>query len=92
MEPMMYVVGATKAEYHRNCKIVPDSFLLVRVERREEVYLKFEYGMNVNVGLLINFLGIYLLQTVLILPKKARAEALKMQQEMEQILSKVSNV
>jgi hypothetical protein len=47
--------------------------------------------MNANVGLLIiHHEESYMLQAVLILQKKA--EALKMQQEMERILSKVSNV
>ncbi len=54
---LMYVVGATKAEYLAEVrKIVPDSFLLVpgvgaQGGSLEEVC---KYGMNKNVGLLVN--------------------------------------
>ena len=54
---LMYVVGATKAEYLRGIrKIVPESFLLVpgvgaQGGSLEEVC---KYGMNKNIGLLIN--------------------------------------
>ncbi|MBT8183527.1 MAG: orotidine-5'-phosphate decarboxylase [Eudoraea sp.] len=54
---LMYVVGATKAEYLAGIrKIVPDSFLLVpgvgaQGGDLEEVC---RYGMNSNVGLLVN--------------------------------------
>ena len=53
----MYVVGATKAEYLAEIrKIIPDSFLLVpgvgaQGGSLEEVC---KYGMNANVGLLVN--------------------------------------
>jgi orotidine-5'-phosphate decarboxylase len=53
----MYVVGATKAEFLLEIrKIVPDSFLLVpgvgaQGGSLEEVC---KYGMNKNVGLLVN--------------------------------------
>lgn len=56
-EQLMYVVGATKAEYLAEIrKIVPDSFLLVpgvgaQGGSLEEVC---KYGMNKNVGLLVN--------------------------------------
>lgn len=56
-ENLMYVVGATKAEYFLGIrKIVPNSFLLVpgvgaQGGSLEEVC---EYGMNKDVGLLIN--------------------------------------
>jgi orotidine-5'-phosphate decarboxylase len=52
----VYVVGATKAEYFTEIrKIVPDSFLLVPGwEPKEEALRKFKYGMNDNIGLLIN--------------------------------------
>lgn len=56
-ENLMYVVGATKAEYLREIrKIVPDSFLLVpgvgaQGGSLEEVC---KYGINKNIGLLIN--------------------------------------
>jgi len=56
-EHLMYVVGATKAEFLLEIrKIVPDSFLLVpgvgaQGGSLEEVC---KYGMNKNVGLLVN--------------------------------------
>lgn len=56
-ERLMYVVGATKAEYLAEIrKIVPDSFLLVpglgaQGGSLEEVC---KYGMNKNIGLLVN--------------------------------------
>lgn len=56
-ENLMYVVGATKAEYLSDIrKIIPDSFLLVpgvgaQGGSLEEVC---KYGMNANVGLLVN--------------------------------------
>ncbi|MDT0689556.1 orotidine-5'-phosphate decarboxylase [Salegentibacter sp. F188] len=56
-ENLMYVVGATKAEYLQEIrKIVPDSFLLVpgvgaQGGKLEEVC---KYGMNKDVGLLVN--------------------------------------
>ncbi|MDT0678136.1 orotidine-5'-phosphate decarboxylase [Autumnicola musiva] len=54
---LMYVVGATKAEYLKEIRdIVPDNFLLVpgvgaQGGKLEEVC---EYGMNKDVGLLVN--------------------------------------
>ncbi|GAA4281206.1 orotidine-5'-phosphate decarboxylase [Gaetbulibacter aestuarii] len=56
-ERLMYVVGATKAEFLEDIrKIIPDSFLLVpgvgaQGGSLEEVC---KYGMNKNIGLLIN--------------------------------------
>jgi orotidine-5'-phosphate decarboxylase len=56
-ENLMYVVGATKADYFQHIrKIVPDNFLLVpgvgaQGGSLEEVC---KYGLNSNVGLLIN--------------------------------------
>ncbi|WP_373059866.1 orotidine-5'-phosphate decarboxylase [Zunongwangia sp. H14] len=56
-ENLMYVVGATKAEYLKEIrKIIPDNFLLVpgvgaQGGKLEEVC---KYGMNKNVGLLVN--------------------------------------
>jgi orotidine-5'-phosphate decarboxylase len=49
------VVGATKAEYFTEIRIVPDSFLLVPGwEHRGKSSEVCKYGMNANVGLLIN--------------------------------------
>lgn len=91
-ENLMYVVGATKAEYFTEIrKIVPDSFLLVpgvgaQGGRLSEVC---KYGMNDNVGLLINSSrGIIYTSNGTDFAEKAREEALKMQQEMEAILAK----
>ena len=56
-ENLMYVVGATKAEYLADIrKIVPDSFLLVPGVGAQGGNLQdvCKYGMNDTVGLLIN--------------------------------------
>ena len=56
-ENLMYVVGATKAEYLANIrKIVPNSFLLVPGVGAQGGNLQdvCKYGMNNTVGLLIN--------------------------------------
>jgi orotidine-5'-phosphate decarboxylase len=52
-ENLMYVVGATKAEYFTEIrKIVPDSFLLVPGwEPKEEALRKFVSTVNDNIGL-----------------------------------------
>lgn len=54
---LMYVVGATKAEFLREIrKIVPESFLLVPGVGAQGGSLKevCDFGMNRNVGLLVN--------------------------------------
>ncbi|MFV0565232.1 MAG: orotidine-5'-phosphate decarboxylase [Flavobacteriaceae bacterium] len=54
---LMYVVGATKAEFLTNIRtIIPDSFLLVPGVGAQGGSLQevCKYGMNKNVGLLIN--------------------------------------
>ena len=90
-ENLMYVVGATKAEYFTEIrKIVPDSFLLVPGVGAQGGSLSevCKYGMNANVGLLINSSrGIIYASNGTDFAEEARAEALKMQQEMEAILS-----
>lgn len=56
-ENLMYVVGATKAEYLAEIRqIIPDSFLLVPGVGAQGGDLQevCKYGMNDNVGLLIN--------------------------------------
>ncbi len=56
-ENLMYVVGATKAEYLADIRqIIPDSFLLVPGVGAQGGNLQdvCKYGMNNNVGLLIN--------------------------------------
>ncbi len=89
-ENLMYVVGATKAEYFTEIrKIIPDSFLLVPGVGAQGGSLQevCKYGMSENVGLLINSSrGIIYASNGTDFTKKAREEALKMQQEMESIL------
>lgn len=89
-ENLMYVVGATKAEYFTEVrKIVPDSFLLVPGVGAQGGSLSevCKYGMNENVGLLINSSrAIIYASNGKDFVEKAREEALKMQQEMEAIL------
>ncbi len=56
-ERLMYVVGATKAEYLRDIRnIIPDSFLLVPGVGAQGGSLKnvCKYGLNDQIGLLIN--------------------------------------
>lgn len=87
---LMYVVGATKAECFTEIrKIVPDSFLLVPGVGAQggSLYDVCSYGMNVNIGLLINSSrGIIYASAGEDFAEKAREEALKMQKEMEIIM------
>lgn len=83
---LMYVVGATKAEYLREIRrIVPDSFLLVpgigaQGGSLEEVC---RYGMNENIGLLVNSArGIIYASGGTDFAEAARTEALKLQAAM----------
>jgi orotidine-5'-phosphate decarboxylase len=95
-ENLMYVVGATKADYFREIrKIVPDSFLLVPGVGAQGGSLSevCKYGMNANIGLLINSSRrIIYASNGTDFAEKARAEALKMQQEMEAIIILKFNV
>lgn len=90
---LMYVVGATKAEYFKEIrKIVPNSFLLVPGVGAQGGSLSevCKYGMNDTVGLLINSSrGIIYASNGIDFAEKARQEALKMQQEMEVILKQL---
>lgn len=87
---LMYVVGATKAEYFTEIrKIIPDSFLLVPGVGAQGGSLQevCKYGMSENVGLLINSSrGIIYASNGTDYAEKAREEALKMQLEMKEIL------
>lgn len=89
-ENLMYVVGATKAEYFTEIrKIVPDSFFLVPGVGAQGGSLQevCKYGLNKNVGLLINSSrGIIYASNGENFAQKAREEALKLQQEMEEII------
>ena len=88
---LLYVVGATKADYFTEIrKIVPDSFLLVPGVGAQGGSLSevCKYGMNSTIGLLINSSrGIIYASNGIDFAEKARAEALKMQHEMEEIIS-----
>jgi orotidine-5'-phosphate decarboxylase len=92
-ESLMYVVGATKAEYFTEIrKIVPDSFLLVPGVGVQGGSLQevCKYGMNANVGLLINSSrAIIYASNGVDFAEKAREEALKMQEEMQGILKNI---
>ena len=89
---LMYVVGATKAEYLADIrKIIPDSFLLVPGVGAQGGNLKdvCKYGMNSNVGLLINSSrGIIYASNKKDFAQAAAAKAKELQQEMQTILSK----
>ena len=93
---LMYVVGATKAEYFTEIrKIVPDSFLLVPGVGAQGGSLSevCKYGMNDNIGLLINSSrAIIYASKDTDFADKARAEALKMQEEMSKIVFKLFQV
>jgi orotidine-5'-phosphate decarboxylase len=88
---LMYVVGATKAEYFTEIrKIVPDSFLLVPGVGAQGGSLSevCKYGKNANIGLLINSSrAIIYASKGIDFAEKARTEALKMQLEMEEIMN-----
>lgn len=89
-ENLMYVIGATKAEYFTEVrKIVPNSFLLVPGVGAQGGSLSevCRYGMNDTVGLLINSSrGIIYAGRGEDFADRARAEAYTMQQEMEAII------
>jgi orotidine-5'-phosphate decarboxylase len=90
-ENLMYVVGATKAEYFAEIReIVPHSFLLVPGVGAQGGNLQdvCKYGMNDEVGLLINSSrGIIYASNNTDFAEKARVEAQKIQQEMTEILN-----
>ncbi|MGL5111739.1 MAG: orotidine-5'-phosphate decarboxylase, partial [Flavobacterium sp.] len=85
------VVGATKAEYFAEIrKIIPDSFILVPGVGAQGGNLQevCKYGLNSQVGLLINSSrAIIYASNKCDFAEVARIETLKMQQEMEEILS-----
>ncbi|MDX6181836.1 orotidine-5'-phosphate decarboxylase [Flavobacterium sp. Fl-77] len=88
---LMYVVGATKAEYFAEIrKIVPDSFLLVPGIGAQGGSLSevCKYGMNDKVGLLVNSArAIIYASKGTDFADRAREEALLVQKEMEGILN-----
>jgi orotidine-5'-phosphate decarboxylase len=89
-ENLMYVVGATKAEYLEDIrKLIPDSFLLVpgvgaQGGSLEEVC---KYGLTNNCGLLINSSrGIIYASAEKDFARAAASKARELQTEMEQLL------
>ncbi len=89
-EQMMYVVGATRGSAFADVrKLAPNHFLLVPGVGAQGGDLQevCKYGLNSQCGLLINSSrGIIYASQGEDFAEKARAEALKLQQEMEQIL------
>ena len=87
---LMYVIGATKAEYFGEIrKIVPDNFLLVPGIGAQGGNLQevCKFGLNSTIGLLINSSrAIIYASNKGDFAEKARSEALKVQQEMERII------
>ncbi len=88
---LMYVVGATKAEYLLDIrKIIPDSFLLVPGVGAQGGSLKevCKYGLNENVGLLINSSrGIIYASDGTDFASAAAEKALELQQQMQEIIA-----
>jgi orotidine-5'-phosphate decarboxylase len=90
-ENLMYVVGATKAEYFKEIrKIVPNSFLLVPGVGAQGGNLQdvCKYGLSDNIGLLINSSrGIIYASKELNFAEVAAEKAKELQSEMAIILS-----
>ncbi len=88
---LMYVVGATKAEYFKEIrKIVPNSFLLVPGVGAQGGNLEdvCKYGLTKDIGLLINSSrGIIYASNETNFAEKAAQEAEKLQKQMECILN-----
>ncbi|SFZ92243.1 orotidine-5'-phosphate decarboxylase [Flaviramulus basaltis] len=84
---LMYVVGATKAEYFADIrKIIPDSFLLVPGVGAQggNLHDVCKYGMSANIGLLINSSrGIIYASNKEDFAQAAAVKASDMQKEME---------
>ena len=87
---LMYVVGATKAEYFKEIrKIVPDSFLLVPGVGAQGGSLQevCRYGLTKEVGLLINSSrGIIYASSETDFAQKAKEQAQKLQHQMKTII------
>jgi orotidine-5'-phosphate decarboxylase len=92
-ENLMFVVGATKADYFSEIrKIVPNHFLLVPGVGTQGGNLQdvCKYGLTKDCSLLVNSSrGIIYAGNDENFAKTAQQEALKLQQEMEKILSKI---
>lgn len=87
---LMYVIGATKASYLKQIrKLIPDSFLLVPGVGAQGGSLQevCKYGMNANVGLLVNSSrGIIYASDTEYFAEAAEQKAKELQQEMAAIL------
>ena len=87
---LMYVVGATKAEYFQEIRnIIPESFLLVPGVGAQGGNLQdvCKYGMNANVGLLVNSSrGIIYASQDHDFAQAAKQSALRLQVDMEKIM------
>lgn len=90
-DQLMYVVGATKAEYFKEIRnIIPNSFLLVPGVGAQGGSLQdvCKYGMNDQVGLLINSSrGIIYASNQIDFADAAAQEAEKLQNQMKAILN-----
>ena len=90
---LMFVVGATKATYFKSIrKIVPNHFLLVPGIGAQGGNLQevCKYGLTKDIGLLINSSrGIIYASNQTNFAEKAKQSALKLQQEMEDILVEI---
>ena len=90
-ENLMYVVGATRPEYFKEIRqIIPNHFLLVPGVGAQGGSLSevCKFGLNKEIGLLVNSTrGIIYASKGEDFAKKAQEQALKLQQEMEEILS-----
>lgn len=89
-ENLMYVVGATKAEYFKEIRnIIPNSFLLVPGVGAQGGNLQdvCKFGMSENIGLLINSSrGIIYASKDKNFAENAALKAAELQQEMQNIL------
>ena len=92
-ENLMYVVGATKAEYFKEIRsIVPDSFLLVPGVGAQGGNLQdvCQYGLSKNIGLLINSSrGIIYAGHDEDFAKIAALKATELQEQMAEIMKKI---
>ena len=90
-ENLMYVVGATKADYFKEIRtLVPNNFLLVPGIGAQggNLHDVCKYGMNQNIGLLINSSrGIIYASDQQDFAKAAAKEAYHLQQQMQTILN-----
>ena len=89
-ENLMYVVGATKAEYFKEIrKIVPNAFLLVPGIGAQGGSLQdvCKYGLSKNIGLLVNSSrGIIYASNAIDFAKKAADKAQELQVQMQKFI------